>query len=113
MIALRGILAGSGGPTAIAAWAELNKPRWWGVLDLPHGIPRKDVFRRVLSMMTPAAFQVCFVSGLQALRERAAAASGSTQPVFAIDGQTLRRSPDRANGLGACIRSAWERRTSG
>ena len=51
--------------------------------------------------MTPAAFQVCFVSGLQALRERAAAASGSTQPVFAIDGKTLRRSHDRANGLGA------------
>ena len=101
VIALMGILAGSGGPTAIAAWAELNKSRLLGVLDLPNGIPRKDVFRRVLSTMTPAAFQVCFVSWLQALRERAAVASGITQPVFAIDGKTLRRSHDRANDLGA------------
>ena len=31
----------------------------------------------------------------------AAAASGMTQPVFAIDGKTLRRSHDRANDLGA------------
>ena len=113
VIALRGILAGSGVPTAIAAWAELNKSRLLGVLDLPNGIPRKDVFRRVLSTMTPAAFQVCFVSWLQALRERAAAASGITQPVFAIDGKTLRRSHDRANGLGACTRSACGRPTSG
>ena len=101
VLALRGILAGSSGPTAIAAWAELTKARLLGVLDLPNGIPRKDVFRRVLSTLKPAAFQTCFVSWLQTLRARAAAASGITQPIFAIDGKTLRRSHDRANGLGA------------
>jgi predicted transposase YbfD/YdcC len=101
VLALMGVLAGSGGPTAIAAWAELNKDRLVGVLDLPHGIPRKDVFRRVLSALKPAAFQACFVNWLQALRSRAAVASGITQPVFAIDGKTLRRSHDRATGLGA------------
>ena len=101
VLALRGILAGSSGPTAIAAGAELTKARLLGVLDLPNGIPRKEVFRRVLSTWKPAAFQTCFVSGLQTLRARAAAASGITQPIFAIDGQTLRRSPDRAHGWGA------------
>lgn len=101
VVALLGILAGANGPTAIAAWAELTKARLLDVLDLPHGIPRKDVFRRVLSTLKPAAFQTCFVSWLQTLRARAAAASGITQPIFAIDGKTLRRSHDRANGLGA------------
>ena len=112
VLALRGILAGSSGPTAIAAWAELTKARLLGVLDLPNGSPRKDVFRRVLSTLKPAAFQTCFVSWLQTLRARAAAASGITQPIFAIDGKTLRRSPDRAHGWGACTRSVSGRRSS-
>ena len=38
---------------------------------------------------------------LQALRAKAAEASGVDQPVFAVDGKTLRRSHDRRNGLGA------------
>lgn len=101
VIALMGILAGSGGPTAIAAWAALNRGRLLDALDLPNGVPCKDVFRRVLSTLQPAAFQVCFASWLQTLQARAAAASGITQPIFAIDGKTLRRSHDRANGLGA------------
>ena len=101
VLALMGILAGSSGPTAIAEWARLNTARLGDVLDLPNGIPRKDVFRRVLSMLPPAAFQACFVSWLQTLRARATAATGITQPVFAVDGKTLRRSHNRAQGLGA------------
>jgi predicted transposase YbfD/YdcC len=68
---------------------------------LPNGIPRKDVFRRVLSLLKPAAFQRCFVSWLQALRENAAEAGDVDQPIFAVDGKTARRSHDRKNGLGA------------
>ena len=37
------------------------------VLDLPNGIPCKDVFRRVLALK-PAAFQACFAIWLQSLR---------------------------------------------
>jgi predicted transposase YbfD/YdcC len=71
------------------------------VLTLPHGIPRKDVFRRVLSLLQPDAFQACFVTWLQALRAKAAEASGIEQPIFAIDGKTARRSHDKSKGLGA------------
>ena len=101
VIAVLAVLAGSGGPTAIAKWAKLKAEFLLKVLDLPNGIPRKDVFRRVLSLLKPDAFQRCFVSCLQALRTRAMAAAGVDQPIFAVDGKTARRSHDHKNGLGA------------
>jgi predicted transposase YbfD/YdcC len=70
-------------------------------LSLPQGVPRKDVFRRVLSSLKPDAFQACFASWLQSLRDAAAQAGGVDQPVLAVDGKTLRRSHDRRKGLGA------------
>src|SRR5215212_5271387 len=108
VIALMAVLGGAGGPTAIARWAALKAELLTGVLPLPHGVPRKDVFRRVLSLLQPAAFQACFVDWLQSLRARAAAATEVDQPVFAVDGKTARRSHDRGKGLGAlhCV-SVW------
>jgi predicted transposase YbfD/YdcC len=100
VIALMAVLAGAGGPTAIGRWAETKKDFLLKVLPLPAGIPRKDVFRRVLMLLNPAAFQACFLNWLQALRAKAAEANGVQQPVFAVDGKTARRSHDRANGLG-------------
>jgi predicted transposase YbfD/YdcC len=101
VIALMAVLAGAGGPTAIARWAEFKKEWLVQVLPLPAGVPRKDVFRRVLMLLNPAVFQACFVNWLQALRAEVAEASDVDQPVFAVDGKTARRSHDRANGLGA------------
>ncbi len=101
VIALLAVLAGAGGPTAIARWAALKQDLLLRVLDLPNGIPRKDVFRRVLMALKPAAFQTCFANWLRSLRAEAAAQSGVEQPVLAVDGKTLRRSHDRDKGLGA------------
>lgn len=108
VIALMAVLGGAGGPTAIARWAGLKAELLAGVLPLPNGIPRKDVFRRVLSLLQPAAFQACFATWLQSLRARAAEAAGVGQPVLAVDGKTARRSHDRGKGLGAlhCV-SVW------
>jgi predicted transposase YbfD/YdcC len=108
VIALLAVLAGAGGPTAIAAWAATKQDLLAQVLDLPHGVPGKDVFRRVLMILQPAAFQACFVNWLKTLRDAAATATGVDQPVFAVDGKTARRSHDRKNGLGAlhCV-SVW------
>ena len=82
VIAMMAVLAGAGGPTAIAKWAKLKAEFLLKVLELPNGIPRKDVFRRVLSLLKPDAFQQCFVSWLQALREQATAATGVDKPIF-------------------------------
>ncbi len=101
IIAVMAVLAGANGPTAIAKWAALKEEFLVANLDLPDGVPRKDVFRRVLMALRPGAFQACFVSWLESLRTEAAAATGVEQPVLAVDGKTARRSHDRQNGLGA------------
>ena len=101
VIALLAVLAGANGPTAIARWAALKEEFLLQVLDLPNGVPRKDVFRRVLMVLKPAAFQACFARWLQALRGEAVAQTGVEQPVLAVDGKTARRSHDRSQGLGA------------
>ena len=101
VIALMAVLAGASGPTAIAKWAALKEEFLLKALDLPNGIPREDVFRRVLMVLKPGAFQACFANWLQSLRATAAAATGVERPVLAVDGKTARRSHDRKNGLGA------------
>jgi predicted transposase YbfD/YdcC len=101
VIAMMAVLAGAGGPTAIAKWAALKEAFLLQVLDLPYGIPRKDVFRRVLALLNPEAFQKCFANWLQSLRVQAAQTTGVDQPVLAVDGKTVRRSHDRSKGLGA------------
>jgi predicted transposase YbfD/YdcC len=101
VIALLAVLAGAGGPTAIARWAALKEELLLQVLDLPNGVPCKDVFRRVLMVLKPAAFQAGFASWLRSLRTEAVAQTGVEQPVLAVDGKTARRSHDRTKGLGA------------
>ena len=43
VIAIMAVLAGANGPTAIAKWAALKQEFLVGALDLPDGVPRKDV----------------------------------------------------------------------
>src|SRR5580704_12099827 len=101
VIAMMGVLAGAGGPTAIARWANVKAHFLVKVLKLPNGIPRKDVFRRVLATLKPDAFQHCFVNWLRSLRAKAEEATGIERPIFAVDGKTSRRSHDRKKELGA------------
>ena len=101
VIAMMAVPAGAGGPTAIARWAAFKEEFLLDVLNLPNGVPRKDVFRRVLMTLKPGAFQACFVNWLTSLRAKAVAATGVERPILAVDGKTARRSHDRKNGLGA------------
>jgi predicted transposase YbfD/YdcC len=101
VIALIAVLAGASGPTAIAQWAAIKAELLASVLPLPHGVPCKDVFRRVLMALRPEAFQACFAAWARSLRDEAAAETGLERPTLAVDGKTLRRSHDRKNGLGA------------
>jgi predicted transposase YbfD/YdcC len=101
VIALLAVLAGAGGPTAIARWATLKQEFLLQGLDLPHGIPGKDRFRRVLMARKPAAFRACCAGWRHALPEEAIAETGVDRPVLPVDGKTARRSHDRHAGLGA------------
>jgi predicted transposase YbfD/YdcC len=101
VIAMMAVLAGAGGPTAIATWATIKAEFLLKVLPLPYGIPRKDVFRRVLALLQPGAFQACFVNWLTSLRAKAAEANDVDKPVLAIDGKTSRCSHNHNKSLGA------------
>ena len=101
-------LAGAAGPTDIARWAELKEDLLTGLLDLPRGIPGKDVFRRVLMLLRPDAFEACFNTWIARLRDEAVAETGVERPIVAIDGKTARRSHDAAKELGALhVVTAW------
>ena len=49
VIAVMAVLAGADGPTAIRKWAEAKSEPLSRSLRLPHGVPSKDVLRRVLT----------------------------------------------------------------
>src|SRR4051812_3445204 len=101
VIALMAVLAGASGPTAIARWAALKEEFLAKALNLPDGVPRKDVFRRVLMALKPAAFQACFADWLRSLRAEAVAETGVERPVLAGGGKGARRGHGRTPGLGA------------
>ena len=108
VIAVLAVLAGAAGPTAIARWAECKADLLIGLLDLPYGIPGKDVFRRVLMMIKPEAFEAAFNAWIAHLRGEATAETCVDRPIIAIDGKTARRSHDAPNDRGALhVVTAW------
>ena len=108
VIAVLAVLAGAAGPTAIARWAKLKEELLTGILDLPHGIPGKDVFRRVLMALKPAAFEAAFNAWIAHLRDEATAETGVERPIISLDGKTARRSHDAKNELGPLhVVTAW------
>lgn len=71
-------------------------------LELPHGIPSHDTFRRVLSILDPEEFGKCLNRWSVALHE---ATDGG---VIALDGKTIRHSFDSFSGQRAVhLVSAW------
>jgi DDE_Tnp_1-associated/Transposase DDE domain len=71
-------------------------------LALPGGIPCHDAVGRVFAPLDPEAFERCFLAWIQAV----VGAPGAQ--VVAVDGKTLRRSHDRAQGKAALhLVSAW------
>src|SRR5215207_612403 len=108
VIAVLAVLAGAAGPTAIARWARYKEEFLTGLLDLPRGVPGKDVFRRVLMALKPDAFEACFNAWIRSLRDQAVAETGVERPIVAIDGKSARRSHDAGNELGALhVVTAW------
>lgn len=101
VIAIMAILAGADGPTAIAKWARAKQDFLRRGLPLPFGVPCKDVFRMVLTLLNPMGFQACFADWLKSLRLDAMHKLEIDRPILGIDGKTLRRSHDRAKGLSA------------
>jgi len=63
------------------------KANWFATfLDLSHGVPSADTFRRVLSRLDPDAFEACFMNWMRAVVDQ------SHGRLLAIDGKSIRRS---------------------
>ena len=102
VIAICAVICGADDYVAIADFG-LMKRRWFRkILDLRAGIPSHDRFNAIFSMLSPAEFERCLLSWIQALHE---ATEGQ---VIAIDGKTLRGSFDKASNKSAIhMISAW------
>jgi predicted transposase YbfD/YdcC len=102
LIAICAMLCGGDSFVDFEEFGEAKKDFLQGFLDLPHGIPSHDTFRRVFALLDPTQFADCFRNWTESLRRTISA------EIVAIDGKTLRRSYDRTNGKGPIHRvSAW------
>ena len=98
-IAVLAVLCGADSWVDVALFGRSKEAWLRSFLPLAHGIPSHDTFGRVFAALDPVAFEACF---LQWVRTEVAGAD------VALDGKTVRRSHDRANGHGPLhLVSAW------
>ncbi len=101
-IAVCAVICGADTWVEVEAFGQAKRAWLETCLALPHGIPSHDTFGRVFAALDPDQFEAGFRSWVGAV----AAVSAGT--VVAIDGKTLRRSHDRAQGKDALVLvSAW------
>lgn len=102
MITLCAVICGADEWTEIELFGKAKFNWLRTFLELPHGIPSHDTFGRVFSRLNPEQLEQCFMRWMQAL------AQASSGRLIAIDGKTLRRSFDKAQGKAAIhMVSAW------
>lgn len=104
-IVLIAILATIGGATGwedIELYGESHQTWLATFLDLKHGVPHADTYRRVFANIAPEALQECFLGWVKQIVE----ATGAQ--VIPIDGKTLKGSYDRGTRQSALhMVSAW------
>jgi predicted transposase YbfD/YdcC len=102
VIAVCAVICGAEGWEDIEEYGKAQAEWFAQVLELPHGIPGHDTFRRVLSRLDPEELTRCFISWSGALSDL------SGGDLVSIDGKTLRHSFDRAASQAAIhMVSAW------
>ena len=101
-IAICAVICGANGWTDVELFGR-SKQSWLKTfLELPHGIPSHDTFGRIFAMLDARQFERCFMNWVSAVSDL------TKGEVVAIDGKTLRRSHDRADGKSALhLVSAW------
>lgn len=85
-IAIMAVISGNDDFEGMEEFGTSKRTWLSGFLDLRHGIPTADTFRRVFAAMDPEAFERCFINWMKSL---VGALAGK---LIAIDGKTLRGS---------------------
>jgi len=102
VLSLCGVLAGCEAFTEIEQFGKHKEGFFRGFLELPNGIPSHDTFGRVFQLLDPEGFEQCCLAWVRSLQKDFKDAS------IAIDGKTLRRSFDHAEGLRPLhVLSVW------
>jgi len=102
VIAICAVICGADSWEDIELFGEAKEEWLKGFLELPHGIPSHDTFRRVFAVLDTEQFRSCFMTWIQAVDRL------SEGQIVAADGKTLRRSHDRSEGKRALqMVSAW------
>ena len=102
VIAICAAICGAEGWEDIELFGETKEEWLSGFLELPHGPPSDDTYRRVFAALDAEEFQICFMDWIEAVEEL------TQGQVIAVDGKTLRRSHDRSQGKKALqMVSAW------
>jgi predicted transposase YbfD/YdcC len=90
LIALCAVICGADGWDDFEEFAEAKESWFKSFMDLQHGVPSADTFRRVISSLDPAAFEACFMKWMHSVVDLSAG------KLLAIDGKSIRRSFDHA-----------------
>lgn len=101
MITVLGVLCGAESWVDLAVFADAKHDFLVTFLDLPHGPPRKDTFRRVFETLEPHAFRQCFLRWIGAMVGTLAGKH------VAIDGKTLRAALAHRDVLPLHLLHAW------
>ncbi|MDJ0801207.1 MAG: ISAs1 family transposase [Calothrix sp. MO_167.B12] len=102
VIAILAVIAGAEGWEDIENYG-IAKQQWLEeFLELPHGIPSDDTFRRVFERIDPSALEDSFTRWIQEL------IPSLDKQIIPIDGKCLRGSYDREQGIKALhLVTAW------
>jgi len=102
LIAILATMGGARGWEDIELYAESHQPWLESFLDLSHGIPHADTYRRVFERVNPEALQRCFLNWVSQVVE----ATGAQ--VVPIDGKSVKGSYERSKKQSALhLVSAW------
>ncbi len=102
IIAICAAICGVDNWVEVEVWAKANQKWLRTFLELPHGIPSHDTFRRIFILLDPKQFRRCFLVWIPAVSKL------THGQIVAIDGKKLQRSYDRRCGQKALsLVSAW------
>src|SRR5438128_1639487 len=102
VIAICATICGADGWEEFELFGQAKQEWFKSFLELPHGIPSDDTFRRVFCRINPRQFQHCFLEWVRSVYQL------TQGQVVAIDGKQARRSYDRGAGKTVInMVSAW------